>query len=72
MPPFLPVPLILSDGLIAKTFMQVAPEQLEAAREEAERLPAVEITEVDLQWVQVLLFSSLSTFWVERIESGTG
>ena len=31
--------------------MQVSPENLEAAREEAERLPAVEITEVDLQWV---------------------
>ena len=67
MPPFLPVLLILSDGLMAKTFMQVAPEQLEAAREEAERLPAVEITEVDLQWVQVILFSSLSNFWVEQI-----
>ena len=37
--------------------MQVAPEQLEAAREEAERLPAVEITEIDLQWVQVLPFN---------------
>ena len=33
--------------------MQVAPEQLEAAREESEKLAAVEITEVDLQWVQV-------------------
>ena len=40
--------------------MQIAPEQLEAAREESEKLAAVEITEVDLQWVQVhaLLFSS--------------
>ena len=52
--------------------IQVAPEQLEAAREEAERLPAVEITEVDLQWVQVIPFISLSNFWVEQIESGTG
>jgi len=34
--------------------LMVSPENLEAAREEAERLPAVEITEVDLQWVQVL------------------
>ena len=61
--------LILSDGfgLIAQTFMtmQVAPEQLEAAREEAERLPAVEITEVDLQWVQVLPSTSLSNDWVD-------
>ena len=72
MPPFLPVPLILSDGLIAKTFMQVSPEQLEAAREEAERLPAVEITEVDLQWVQVIPSTSLPNDWVEQIESGTG
>ena len=39
--------------------MQIAPEQLEAAREESEKLAAVEITEVDLQWVQVhaLIFS---------------
>ena len=33
--------------------MKVSPEHLEAAREEAERLPSVEIEEVDLQWVQV-------------------
>ena len=43
----------------ATLMMQIAPEQLEAAREESEKLAAVEITEVDLQWVQVhaLLFS---------------
>ena len=43
----------------ATLIMQIAPEQLEAAREESEKLAAVEITEVDLQWVQVhaLLFS---------------
>ena len=38
--------------------MQIAPEQLEAAREESEKLAAVEITEVDLQWVQVLPFTN--------------
>lgn len=31
----------------------MAPEHLEAAREAAEKLPAVDISEVDLQWVQV-------------------
>jgi len=34
--------------------LMVAPEHLEAAREAAEKLPAVDISEVDLQWVQVL------------------
>ena len=33
--------------------LQVAPEHLEAAREAAEKLPAIDISEVDLQWVQV-------------------
>ena len=50
--------------------MQVSPEHLEAVREEAGRLPAVEITEVDLQWVQVRLFQRL--VFTDCIESGAG
>ena len=53
--------------------MQVPPEHLEAVREEAGRLPAVEITEVDLQWVQVrpqLSFQRL--VFTDCIESGAG
>ena len=49
--------------------MKVSPEHLEAAREEAERLPSVEIEEVDLQWVQVLAegwASPLKGFMRER------
>ena len=47
--------------------MQVSPENLEAAREEAERLPAVEITEVDLQWVQVHSIIVFFKDWVLQI-----
>ena len=40
-------------GFDIRMGLQVAPEHLEAAREAAEKLPAVDISEVDLQWVQV-------------------
>ena len=40
-------------GFEIRMGLQVAPEHLEAAREAAEKLPAVDISEVDLQWVQV-------------------
>ena len=52
--------LFLSQGIIPRavndkvTELYVPKDKLAAAKEEAKTLPAVEISKLDLQWVQVL------------------